>query len=872
MNNFAFILERLSTRAKNALIAAQLISEQLKHDHIGTEHLLYGIISERSSFASEILLKNNIDLTVIKEQLEKVNQGHLTEAWKPILSENIKNTIEKAAVAATRYQYQFIGTEHFLYGILDIEANRAKVILAKLGVDMTELQKNLIQVFENVAKFPSMLDENIAPSGPLSQAGERSNFGFGEDNNSGGNIPGNQPGNMRSPMSAQTVAGVKGSALDYFTTDLTKKAAQGKIDPVIGRKKEIDRMVSILNRRTKNNPVLIGEPGVGKTAIVEGLALAIVKHEVPDSLLDKKILALDLALIVAGSMFRGEFESRLKQIIDEIRDNSKIILFIDELHTVVGAGATTGSLDAANILKPALARGELHAIGATTLSEYKKHIEHDAALERRFQPIVVDEPSQDEAIEILKGLRPNYEKHHKITITDDAIKAAVELSSRYIQDHFLPDKAVDLIDETAAYLKTVGVNSKSLRTIKKLENELEELEDEKTKAVLSQDFLTAEHLRIQGEKLHKQISELSRTINQVQGIVSDTKNKHRQEISVSDIAKTVATMTGIPLTKLVKTEAAKLTNLEEILQTKIIGQKEAVDVISKSIRRSRAGVTSPKRPLGSFIFLGPTGVGKTETAKVLAKEIFEDEDALIRVDMSEFMEKHNVSRLIGAPAGYVGYEEGGRLTEAVRRKPYSVILFDEMEKAHPDVFNILLQILEEGQLTDASGRKINFRNTIIIMTSNIGLHDLNLQAAKIGFEETETKKKDSSKFEAEYNQLKEKVTGALREQYRPEFINRIDKIVVFKPLGYAEIKKITELQIKELAEHLRTQEITLQANPQVIKFIADKSFDPSQGARLVRRNIQDLVEDPLAEKLITSKFKPGSSIKISTLKEKLIFS
>ncbi len=868
MNNFAFILERLSTRAKNALIAAQLISEQLKHDHIGTEHLLYGIISERSSFASEILLKNNIDLTVMKDELEKVNQGHTTIAWKPILSENIKNTIEKAAVAATRYQYQFIGTEHFLYGILDIEANRAKVILAKLGVEVTELQKNLIQVFENVAKFPSMLDDNVAPSGPLSQAGERSNFGFGDDNDSGANISGN---NMRNPMSAQTAVGMKGSALDYFTTDLTKKAAQGKIDPVVGRKKEIDRMVSILNRRTKNNPVLIGEPGVGKTAIVEGLALAIVKHEVPDSLLDKKILALDLALIVAGSMFRGEFESRLKQIIDEIRDNPKIILFIDELHTVVGAGATTGSLDAANILKPALARGELHAIGATTLSEYKKHIEHDAALERRFQPIVVDEPSQDEAIEILKGLRPNYEKHHKITITDDAIKAAVELSSRYIQDRYLPDKAVDLIDETAAYLKTVGVNSKSLRTIKKLETELEELEDEKTKAVLAQDFVTAEHLRIQGEKLHKQISDLSRTINQVQNVIADSKNKHRQEISVSDIAKTVATMTGIPLTKLVKTESAKLTNLEEILQTKIIGQKEAVDVIAKSIRRSRAGVTSPKRPLGSFIFLGPTGVGKTETAKVLAREVFEDEDALIRVDMSEFMEKHNVSRLIGAPAGYVGYEEGGRLTEAVRRKPYSVILFDEMEKAHPDVFNILLQILEEGQLTDASGRKINFRNTIIIMTSNIGLHDLNLQAAKIGFEETTTKHKDSSKFEAEYNQLKEKVTQALREQYRPEFINRIDKIVVFKPLGYEEIKKITELQLKELVEHLKTQEITLQTSPKVIKFISDKSFDPSQGARLVRRNIQDLIEDPLAEKLITSKFKQGSNIKISVSKEKLIF-
>ncbi|GAC1413359.1 MAG: ATP-dependent Clp protease ATP-binding subunit [Candidatus Doudnabacteria bacterium] len=857
MNNFAFILERLSTRAKNALIAAQLISEQLKHDHIGTEHLLYGIISEKSSFAAEVLLKNNINLPVIKEELAKVNQGHLTENWKPILSENIKQSIERAAIVATRYQYQFIGTEHFLYGILDLETDRAKVILTKLGVDMNELQKNLISVFENVAKFPGMMEENT-PHASM-----------------GGNAAPN-----RQEFNFQDERGVKTSALEYFTTDLTKRAAQGKIDPVIGRKREIDRMISILNRRTKNNPVLIGEPGVGKTAIVEGLALAIVKREVPDSLLDKKILALDLALIVAGSMFRGEFESRLKQIIDEIKDNPKIILFIDELHTVVGAGATTGSLDAANILKPSLARGELRAIGATTLGEYKKHIEHDAALERRFQPIIVDEPSADEAIEILKGLRPNYEKHHKIVIPDAAIKAAVELSSRYIQDRFLPDKAVDLIDETASYIKTVGVNSKSLRTIKKFETELEDLEEEKTKAVLAQDFTTADHLRVQGEKLHKQIIELQKTLGQS----SSPATKDKQEVTVADIAKTVATMTGIPINKLIKTEANKLTNLEQILEGRIIGQKEAVDVIAKSIRRSRAGVTSPKRPLGSFIFLGPTGVGKTETAKVLAKEIFEDEEALIRVDMSEFMEKHNVSRLIGAPAGYVGYEEGGRLTEAVRRKPYSVILFDEMEKAHPDVFNILLQILEDGQLTDASGRKVNFRNTIIIMTSNIGLHDLNQQAARIGFEDAElveaTQSKAKTKVkeisdkkkasEKDYELIKNKVVGSLKEQYRPEFLNRIDKIVVFKPLGKEQLEKISELQLQELASHLKNQNISLQINPAAIKFISDKSFDPAQGARLVRRNIQDLIEDPLAEKLIGDHFKEGSTIKLKVKDNQIV--
>jgi ATP-dependent Clp protease ATP-binding subunit ClpC len=901
MNNFAFILEKLSTRAKNALIAAQLISEQLKHDHIGTEHLLYGIISEKSSFAAEVLLKNNINVAVIKDELSKVNQNHITTSWKPILSENLKTSIERSAVVASRYQYQFIGTEHFLHGILDLQSNRAKVIMSKLGVDMKELKQNLASVFENVAKFPNLMDQNLMDdraqnfgtglSMGLGGSGTGANFQSGA-NGMSGNMPGNEERGMGQGMGQGL--GMKTSALEYFTTDLTKRAAAGKIDPVIGRKKEIERMISILNRRTKNNPVLIGEPGVGKTAIVEGLALAITKREVPDSLLDKKILALDLALIVAGSMFRGEFESRLKQIIDEIKDNPKIILFIDELHTVVGAGATTGSLDAANILKPSLARGELRAIGATTLSEYKKHIEHDAALERRFQPIIVDEPSPEETIEILQGLRANYEKHHKINISDSAIKAAVDLSVRYIQDRFLPDKALDLIDETAAYLKTTTQTSKTGRTIKRIEQELSELEEEKTRAVLGQDFTTADHLRLQAEKLNKQIQELK------QIALQNENAKDKQEIGYADIAKTVSSMTKIPLNKLVKTEMIKLVNLEKILKDKIVGQDEVVKIIAKSIRRSRAGVTSPKRPLGSFIFLGPSGVGKTETAKVLAREVFEDEEALVRVDMSEFMEKHNVARLIGAPAGYVGYEEGGRLTEQVRRKPYSVILFDEMEKAHPDVFNILLQILEEGQLTDASGRKVNFRNTIIIMTSNIGLRDLNQEATRIGFQEyeianttlaketvaanpassakvvREKQKRDLAKkleaYEKDYEKIKDRVTASLKEQYRPEFLNRIDKILVFRPLGYEQIQAITELQLKELALHMQKQHnITLAQNTAVVKFIADKSFDPAQGARLVRRSIQDLVEDPLAEKLISGEIKENSNVKMRVISGKIAF-
>jgi ATP-dependent Clp protease ATP-binding subunit ClpC len=856
MNNFAFILERLSTRAKNALIAAQLISEELKHDHIGTEHLLYGIISERSSLGAEMLLRANITTGIIKEELTKVNQNHIANVWKPILSEDLKSALEKSAIISSRYKYQFIDTAHFLYGIVAMPSNRAKVILHKRGVDMRDLNQNLISVFENVSKIPGMMDMSDNLQQPPNYNSFQPPFQNGEERGM--------------PQTAQR----SGSALDYFTTDITKKASQGKVDPVIGRKPEIDRMISILSRRTKNNPVLIGEPGVGKTAIVEGLALAIVKHEVPELLLDKKILALDLALIVAGSMFRGEFETRLKQIIDEIKENPNIILFIDELHTIVGAGATTGSLDAANILKPSLARGELRTIGATTLAEYKKHIEHDAALERRFQPIIVDEPNAEETIAILKGLRANYEKHHQITITDEAIQAAVDLSVRYIQDRFLPDKALDLIDETAARVKTAAFNSKTGRAIKMLEQELIDLEEEKTKAVLAQDFTTADHLRVQGEKLNKQIADLKRA--------KDSEHTDKKQIVGSDIINTVSAITKIPLAKMLKEEAFKLTNLEDHLRKSVVGQDEVLKVISQSIRRSRAGVTSPKRPLGSFVFLGPTGVGKTETAKVLAREVFEDENALIRVDMSEFMERHNVARLIGAPAGYVGYEEGGRLTEAVRRKPYSVILFDEMEKAHPDVFNVLLQILEDGQLTDAAGRVVSFRNTIIIMTSNIGMRELSNEAAKIGFTEFEVGNaktanksknaaKELAKAQKDYEKIKDGVLASLKDQYRPEFLNRIDKILVFKPLGYAELQKISKLQIDELAKRMRGQNITVQANAAVVKFIADKSFDPNQGARLVRRNVQEYMENPLAERVIAGASKEGSTVKVSVKDGKLVF-
>ena len=840
MTNFTYILERLSSRAKNALILAQMVSEELKHDHIGTEHLLFGVTSEKSSFASEILTKTKLTPEIVKQEIIFVNTNNTITSWKPVLSENLKSAIEKAAIIASQFGYQFIGTEHFLYGLISSKQNRSKTILAKLGIDIFELEQNLMNVFENISRFPEM-PEASAQQGTPPQMGQPQ-------------MPGRMPQN-----------GKTGNLLDYFTTNLTKKASNGMIDPVIGRKTEIERVISILNRRTKNNPVLIGEAGVGKTAIVEGLALAISKREVPDSLLDKKILSLDMALIVAGSMFRGEFENRLKQIIDEVKNDDNVILFIDELHTMVGAGATTGSLDAANILKPALARGELRAIGATTLTEYKQHIEKDAALERRFQPIVVEEPSKEETVEILKGVRSNYEKHHNVIITDEAIKAAVELSTRYIQDRFLPDKAVDLVDETAAFLRSINSSSKLLRATKKIEADLVALEEEKTKAVLNQDFTTALHLRAQEEKLIKQKGELSK------GLIAEQQTP-KHTIVAEDIAHTVSMMTKIPVTKLTKTDLGKLANLEKMLKSKIVGQNEAVEEVAKAIKRSRAGISNPKRPLGSFIFLGPTGVGKTETAKILAKEIFEDEDALIRVDMSEFMERHNVARLVGAPAGYVGYGQGGQLTEAVRRKPYSVILFDEIEKANPDVFNIFLQILEDGQLTDAEGKKVSFRNAVVIMTSNLGMQELTMQAAKIGFADKEEKLGEKERLEKEYEQIKEGVMEMLKQEFRPEFLNRIDKIVVFKPLGMKELKEITKLQIVELQTRLLEQNVFLKISSAVINYIAEKSFDPAQGARFVRKNLQTLIEDPLAEKIIERKNQDGARVSVDLKKDKLVFS
>lgn len=806
-----FINDKFSSRAKNALKTAQHISQELGYAYIGPEHLLYGIVVEFSSFASEVILKNKLNEELVRLELVRRRLQPLFPESK--ISPELKAVLERSAIIATKYQYQFIGTEHFLYGIVDGEENEAQRILRALNIFPAEIKKNLLSIFENVSKFP---DPAIREAPKMHDHHDHDHEDLG-------------PG---------------GSALAYFTTDLTARAKAGLIDPLIGRAAEVERLLSILNRRHKNNPVLIGEPGVGKTAIVEGLALAIRDKRASPALSGKRILALDLALMVAGSMFRGEFENRLKQVIEEIKDMGDVILFIDELHTLVGAGATSGSLDAANILKPALARGEIRAIGATTLQEYKKHIETDPALERRFQPIYVKEPTPEEALDILKGLKPHYEKHHSVAITDEALAEAVKLSVRYLTDRFLPDKAIDLVDETAAFHKMHHDQKHSNLSAKNLEMDLETLAAEKRQAILTGNFAEAASLRGRENSLIKNRENL----------------KHRKaapeeilEITKGHIAEGVSRITGIPMQTLVKKDLSQISDLEARLRKKIIGQGQAIKDIASAIRRSRAGISQTARPLGSFLFLGPSGVGKTLLARTLARELFGHEQALVRIDMSELMERHNVARLIGAPAGYVGYEEGGRLTETIRRKPYAVVLFDEMEKAHPDVFNLLLQILEEGELTDASGKPVNFRNTLIIMTSNIGLGAFNKAAGSFGF----NRERNSG---LDFARARDQVLGEVKSLLRTEFLNRIDKIIVFEPLKSSDLKKIAALEIDRLTKQLAELGIRLLARAKIAHWLAQISFDPEQGARQIRKNIQEQVEDLIAKKIIAGFVKPGQTI------------
>ncbi len=825
------ILNKFTTHLKNTLQHAAALALELRNRFINPEHLIYGLAEAKGGIAFEILSRAGLDLAHLKTSIRGRNDS--VAAVQLSISDlrfslPAKRALEKAVLVANQYEHKYVGTEHLLWGILEINDATVEKFMTEHNIKPPEAKQHLQLVLRSTSKFPDI-------------------SGFFE-------------GQRESETPSTTKERGKNTALEFFATDLTNVAMQKKIDPVIGREREIERLIHILARRTKNNPALIGDPGVGKTAIVEGLAKKILKGEVPDALLNKRILTLDLAMVVAGTIYRGEFESRLKQIIDELKADPNTILFIDELHTIVGAGSASGSMDAANILKPALAKGQIRVIGATTLDEYKKHIEGDAALERRFQPILVAEPTPEETLTILKGIRQNYEKYHRVTIADEALAAAIDLSERYIQDKFLPDKAIDLVDEAASKAKVDAKGTVQMKKIRLLEEELNTLRQKKQQAVTSEDFDHALTLKTQEAMLEDKLRKLHE--REARSLPQSIAT-----IGKSAIAEVIARITGIPITDVVKAERERLLNLETLLKASIIGQDEAIHAIADSIRRSRAGLSNPQRPIGSFIFLGPSGVGKTETAKEIALKVFGDDRALVRIDMSEFGESFNVSKLIGAPAGYVGYREGNKFTDAVKHRPYSVVLFDEIEKAHPDVFNILLQILEDGHITDATGKRVNFKNTIIVMTSNIGLQSFN-QAAAIGFE-SESKAEEQA-LNQQYEDVREKQTKELERGFRPEFLNRIDKVIVFRPLNLKAVEKIVDLQFADIAERLVAQNVKLELSAAARKLIARQGFSPEQGARAVRRVLQDSVESPLAEKLLIGGIRPGSLVRVGARKNKIV--
>ena len=795
-------------KANKALNLAIESAEEMRHNYVGTEHILYGLVKEGSGVAATALNECGVTEDALREKLESINGTmSLVELTPDDFTPRTKRVLRAAVIISSKTVYTYVGTEHLLLAILSESDSYAVAFLEELGVSVERLAQAVSKGM---------------------QGGADDGFG-GFENESAPN--GSQKG---------------GSALDKFGRDLTQAAKNGEIDPVIGREKEIQRVIQILSRRTKNNPVLIGEPGVGKTAVAEGLALEIAKGNVPEILKDKRVVSLDLTGMVAGAKYRGDFEERIKAAIDEVKKSKNTILFIDELHTIVGAGAAEGSADAANILKPSLARGDFQVIGATTLNEYRKYIEKDAALERRFQPVKVGEPTPEQAVQILKGLRDSYEAHHKVKITDEAINAAVTLSSRYIADRYLPDKAIDLIDEGASKVRLASLTSPD--NVKELEDEIADYEKEKASAINEQDFERAARLRDEQKGLQTKLDDAKKKWQEQQ-------KGNSGEVTAEDIAKIVSEWTGIPVVQLTKEESERLLNMENVLHERVIGQSEAVTAIAKAIRRGRVGLKDPKRPVGSFIFLGPTGVGKTELCKALAEAMFGDENAMLRLDMSEYMEKHTVSKLIGSPPGYVGFEEGGQLTEKVRRKPYSVVLFDEIEKAHPDVFNMLLQILEDGRLTDSQGRTVDFKNTIIIMTSNVGARLITEKQSSLGFNS-----ENENAEESEKKDIKELVTGELRKVFRPEFLNRVDDIIVFNKLNKDEIKQIAVKMLKTLENRLDKMNIKISFTDNAISEIADKGFDENYGARPLRRAIQNEIEDPLSEQMLEGKVKDGAVV------------
>ncbi|HEY8524152.1 MAG TPA: ATP-dependent Clp protease ATP-binding subunit [Acidimicrobiales bacterium] len=804
------MFERFTDRARRVVVLAQEEARLLNHNYIGTEHILLGLIHEGEGVAAKALESLGISLEAVRQQVEEIiGQGGSSPAGHIPFTPRAKKVLELSLREALQLGHNYIGTEHILLGLIREGEGVAAQVLVKLGADLSRVRQQVIQ----------LLSGYQGSSGPGSEkAGAATGSGSSSENQPTGSL-----------------------VLDQFGRNLTQLAREKKLDPVIGRSREMERVMQVLSRRTKNNPVLVGEPGVGKTAIVEGLAQAIVSREVPETLEDKQLYTLDLGALVAGSRYRGDFEERLKKVLKEIRTRGDIILFIDEIHTLVGAGAAEGAIDAASLLKPMLARGELQTIGATTLDEYRKHLEKDAALERRFQKITVDEPTVAHTIEILKGLRDRYEAHHRVTITDQALVASANLADRYISDRFLPDKAIDLIDEAGSRLRIKRM--KTPADYKDLENELARVVEAKKKAVERQDFEEAGRLRDAEKEL------LARKEAKEQEI-KDSGVDLFDEVDEEAIAEVLSVWTGIPVYKLTEEETQKLLRMEDELHKRVVGQEDAIKAVSQAIRRTRAGLKDPKRPSGSFIFLGPSGVGKTELAKTLAEFLFGDETALIQLDMSEYMEKHTVSRLVGSPPGYVGYEEGGQLTEAVRRKPFSVVLFDEIEKAHPDVFNTLLQILEEGRLTDAQGRSVDFRNTVLIMTSNLGTADL--RKANVGFARADEA--------VSYEKMKDKVNEALKQHFRPEFLNRIDDTIVFHELTKDEVTQIVDLMVARVQKQLESQGLGLELTQEAKYLLAEKGYDPQLGARPLRRAIQRMIEDPVSERLLIKEFRAGEIV------------